>query len=91
MLIKLVRQTQLSHCSFMVDSSFPGAEPSALEPDYINQTDTWEKLTCEPFLDASRTGLIGRMGWVPDWDFIPAKYRRQWGEYCLLRRKQASN
>ncbi|KEQ99860.1 glycosyltransferase family 22 protein [Aureobasidium subglaciale EXF-2481] len=78
------KYTQISHCSFMVDSSFPGTEPSPLEPDYINQTETWEKLSCEPFLDASRTGTIGRIGWVPGWKFIPAKYRRQWGEYCLL-------
>lgn len=75
----------------MVDSSFPSSEPSPLEPDYISQTDTWEKLTCEPFLDASNTGTIGRIGWVPDWDFIPSKYRRQWGEYCLLRRRKSMN
>jgi alpha-1,2-mannosyltransferase len=74
----------------MVDSYFPGTEPSPLEPNYINQTETWEKLSCKPFLDASRTGVIGRIGWVPDWDFIPSKYRRQWGEYCLLGRKQSS-
>ncbi|KAI4733119.1 hypothetical protein E4T50_16322 [Aureobasidium sp. EXF-12298] len=85
------KYTQLSHCSFMVDSYFPGTEPSPLEPNYINQTETWEKLSCEPFLDASRTGTIGRIGWVPDWDFIPSKYRRHWGEYCLLGRKASSN
>lgn len=59
-----------------------------MEPDYVNDTDTWEQLACEPFLDASTTGLVGRLGWVPDWDIIPAKYRRSWGEYCLLRRKK---
>jgi alpha-1,2-mannosyltransferase len=75
----------------MVDSSFPSSEPSPLEPYYISQTDIWEKLTCEPFLDASKTGTIGRIGWVPDWDFIPSKYRRQWGEYCLLRRRKSMN
>ncbi|KAH0403170.1 glycosyltransferase family 22 protein, partial [Aureobasidium melanogenum] len=85
------KYTELSHCSFMVDASFPGTEPSALEPDYINQTETWEKLSCKPFLDASRTGTIGRIGWIPDWDFIPTKYRRQWGEYCLLGRRKSSS
>lgn len=82
-------QTQISHCSFLVDSSFPGIEPSPLQPDYVHDEDTWEQLACEPFLDASQTGVIGRLGWVPDWSFIPAKYRRTWGEYCLLRRKKA--
>lgn len=84
-------QTHLSHCSFLVDSSFPGVEPTPMEPDHVHNQDTWEQLACEPFLDVSQTGIIGRLGWVPDWDFIPAKYRRKWGEYCLLRRKKPMN
>jgi alpha-1,2-mannosyltransferase len=83
-------QTELSHCDFMVDSSFPSTRPSTLEPDYMSQTKTWEKLSCKLFLDVASTGLVGRLGWVPDWDFIPSKYRRQWGEYCLLRRRSTS-
>jgi alpha-1,2-mannosyltransferase len=26
------------------------------------------------------------MLWVPDLAVIPAKFRRQWGDYCLLQR-----
>jgi alpha-1,2-mannosyltransferase len=48
---------------------------------------TWEKVTCQSFLDASSTSTIGRLIWVPDWPFIPARFRRTWGEHCLLRRK----
>lgn len=83
-----ILQTQVEHCSFLVDSSFPGVPSTNLEPDYIHNTDKWEQLACEPFLDVSSTGIIGRLGWVPDWNVIPAKYRRTWGEYCLLRRRK---
>jgi len=86
--VLIILQTQVAHCSFMVDSSFPSVAPTSLEPDYIHDDENWEKLSCEPFLDTSRTGIIGRLGWVPDWKVIPAKYRRSWGDYCLLRRKK---
>lgn len=72
----------------MVDSYFPGSEPAPLEPDYILDTDTWERVTCAPFLDVGNTSTIGRLLWVPDWAGIPDKHRRKWGEYCLLRRKE---
>lgn len=71
----------------MVDSYFPGATPSKLEPNYMLDTDAWERLSCKPFLDTTRTSLLGRLFWVPDWPVIPEHYRRKWGEYCLLRRK----
>lgn len=61
--------------------------PTALEPDYIADTEHWEKLKCEPFLDVARTHLLGRLFWVPDLPFVPEKLRRKWGEYCLLQRK----
>ncbi|GAB7352233.1 hypothetical protein MBLNU459_g2706t1 [Dothideomycetes sp. NU459] len=83
----LGKYTPISHCSFMVDSSLPGVKSTTLEPDYVNDTENWEQLVCEPFLDASQTSIIGRLGWVPDWTIIPPKYRRKWGTYCLLRRK----
>jgi len=30
---------------------------------------------------------LARIIWIPDWETIPARYRRKWGRYCLLRRK----
>ncbi|KAI9756423.1 MAG: hypothetical protein M4579_003845 [Chaenotheca gracillima] len=80
-------QTDLSHCSFLVDSYFPGAEHSALEPNHIQDTKTWDQIACVDFLDASRTGLLGRMLWIPDLDLVPERFRRHWGQYCLLGRK----
>ena len=73
----------------MVDSHFPGGELSALEPNHVLDEKSWEQVQCYQFLDASQTHLLGRIIWVPDWDFIPAKLRRHWGTYCLLRRKSA--
>ncbi|OSS49216.1 hypothetical protein B5807_05605 [Epicoccum nigrum] len=81
------KYTSIEHCKFLVDSSLPGVSPTALEPDYIADTEHWKPLRCEPFLDTSRTHLVGRLLWVPDLPFIPEQFRRKWGQYCLLQRK----
>ncbi|CAI6334606.1 unnamed protein product [Periconia digitata] len=77
----------ITQCQFLIDSKLPSAPATSLEPDYIYDTKTWEKLSCSPFMDAGATPLLGRILWVPEWSLIPAKHRRVWGEYCLLRRK----
>ncbi|KAI9873087.1 MAG: mannosyltransferase [Pleopsidium flavum] len=76
----------IDHCSFMVDSYFPGVEATDLEPNYILDTDTWEALQCSDFLDAARTHVVGRTLWLPNTNLIPERFRRRWGRYCLLRR-----
>ncbi|KAI9830844.1 MAG: hypothetical protein M1819_005369 [Sarea resinae] len=81
------KYTEIGHCSFLVDSSFPGASPSELEPDYAQDDKNWEVLASYEFLDASRTSLVGRILWIPDWEIIPARLRRKWGHYHLLQRK----
>ncbi|KAF2200566.1 hypothetical protein GQ43DRAFT_481473 [Delitschia confertaspora ATCC 74209] len=72
------KYTDISRCTFLIDSYFPDASWSALEPKYILDRKTWEPMACEEFLDASRTGILGRLLWVPEWPIIPAKYRREW-------------
>jgi len=84
----LGKYTDVEHCTYLVDSHFPGAEPSALEPAYMLDAQRWEKVSCEPFLDTARTGILGRLLWLPDSALVPERYRRKWGEYCLLRRKR---
>jgi len=81
-------QTDVAHCTFLVDSSLPSTKPTALEPDYIADHKTWESVQCERFLDAGATHFLARLLWVPDWEFIPEQYRRKWGSYCLLRRRR---
>ncbi|CAI9637829.1 unnamed protein product [Alternaria burnsii] len=81
------KYTNIDQCDFIVDSRSAGAPPTTLEPDYVSNTEEWEALKCLPFLDASKTHTISRMLWVPDLPVIPAKFRRQWGDYCLLQRR----
>ncbi|KAK2768227.1 mannosyltransferase [Arachnomyces sp. PD_36] len=85
------KYTDISQCSYLVDSYFPGDEASDLQPHYILDQSTWEEVTCKRFLDTSRTGLLGRVFWVPDWPLVPNRFRRQWGQYCLLRRAESDN
>jgi alpha-1,2-mannosyltransferase len=82
------KYTDLGRCDFLVDSNLPSTVSSPLEPNYIEDEVHWEKIQCLPFLDAGSTGLLGRLGWIPDSPLVPAKYRRVWGEYCLLKRRK---
>lgn len=76
-------------CDFLVDVEFEGREVSEKEPRFIGSTE-WEEVKCEKFLDASATGMLGRLGWVPEWEGMPGSLRRSWGKYCLLRRRKGS-
>ncbi|KIX03368.1 uncharacterized protein Z518_06920 [Rhinocladiella mackenziei CBS 650.93] len=78
----------INHCTYLVDSYMRGMEATEHEPLYVLD-DKWEKISCAPFLDSAETGWVSRTIWIPDLPFIPPKYRRNWGEHCLLRRSQA--
>lgn len=60
----------------------------ALEPRYIDDMDRWEVAKCVPFLDVARTGIVGRLIWVPDSDWVPQRFRRVWGRHCLLKARK---
>ncbi|KAF9890314.1 mannosyltransferase [Aspergillus nanangensis] len=83
------KYVDVSECSFLVDSSFSGRATTDLEPDYVHDEAQWEALACESFLDASQTSLLGRLIWIPDLPMVPDRFRRHWGEYCLLRRRKS--
>lgn len=83
------KYTDIDHCDFLVDSRLPSAVPTALEPDYISDSSSWEELKCVPFLDASHTHFLGRLLFIPDLPFVPEIFRRKWGDYCLLRRRRS--
>jgi alpha-1,2-mannosyltransferase len=87
----LGKYTDLKRCTFMVDLHLPSTQTTKLEPSYTEDTQTWDRVKCLPYLDAASTGTVGRLGWVPDLPFIPAKYKRVWGEYCLLKRKKSES
>lgn len=84
----LGKYTDIKHCTFLVDSHMPSTEITALEPNYIADMEHWERIRCLHFMDTAASGNLGRLGWLPDWDIIPAKYKRVYGEYCLLKRKK---
>lgn len=85
----LGKHTALAECAYLIDSWFDGVVATDLEPDFLHNTVDWEVETCLPFMDASRTGLLGRVFWIPETNIIPQRYRRKWGEYCLLKRRHA--
>ncbi|GAB7366282.1 hypothetical protein MBLNU230_g7839t1 [Neophaeotheca triangularis] len=83
------KYTDVRFCDFLVDSKLPSTVATALEPDFVDDEATWERVLCLPFLDAASTGVLGRLGWVPEWaeGWFPLSARRVWGRYCLLRRR----
>ncbi|KAK5138053.1 hypothetical protein LTR08_005851 [Meristemomyces frigidus] len=81
------KYVDVRRCAFMVDSGLASAAVTALEPRYVGDGARWERVGCAGFLDAGSTGVLGRLGWVPDWGFLPVGVRRVWGEYCLLKRR----
>ncbi|KAI1877332.1 hypothetical protein JX265_003340 [Neoarthrinium moseri] len=83
------KYVDIRQCSFLVDTRYPentGPLPP-FEPDYIADTENWEVVKCEPFLDAAKTHLLARVLWVPDSKLVPDKFRRKWGHHCLLQRR----
>ncbi|KAI8099158.1 Alg9-like mannosyltransferase family-domain-containing protein [Halteromyces radiatus] len=68
----------LTQCDYMVDSYFPlhrGVESSFV------MDKAWDRVFCEPYLDAAHSRQLARAFWVPGSQGL------QWGEYCLLKRK----
>ncbi|KAB8265267.1 Alg9-like mannosyltransferase family-domain-containing protein [Aspergillus pseudonomiae] len=84
------KYVDISQCSYLVDSYFPSRDATELEPDYIHDESQWEVMSCKHFLDASQTGLIGRLIWVPNLPGLPNQLQRKWGQYCLLRRRDVN-
>ncbi|KAI0012988.1 Alg9-like mannosyltransferase [Xylariaceae sp. FL0662B] len=83
------KYVDIKQCSFLVDTQYPESRDPLPpnEPDYVADDENWEIVKCESFLDAGNTHLLARVLWVPEWDFIPEKFRRKWGRHCLLQRK----
>ncbi|GJN76666.1 mannosyltransferase [Purpureocillium lilacinum] len=85
----LGKYVELRACSFLVDTQYPERKDPLPpnEPDYIADTENWEVVRCEPFLDAANTHLLARTIWIPDVSGVPDKFRRKWGRHCLLQRR----
>ncbi|KAJ4485060.1 glycosyltransferase family 22 protein [Lentinula edodes] len=75
-----------SSCSYLIDVDFPSHPSNSLqEPRYAVQNDVWERVECQPFLDARNSPLLSRVLWLPG-----QKWRSMnvWGDYCLLKNRQ---
>ena len=82
------KYTEVRRCDFLVDSAMDGQTGTEREPRYVDDEAGWERVRCQRFLDAGSTGTVGRLVWVPDWAPVPQRWKRKWGEYCLLKRKE---
>ncbi|KFY44180.1 hypothetical protein V494_01604 [Pseudogymnoascus sp. VKM F-4513 (FW-928)] len=78
------KYVDINTCDFLVDTYFPSSTPSALEPAYMLDTETWEAVKCERFMDASRTKLAARLVKLP----LGLGGERVYGEHCLLKRRE---
>ncbi|RVD85206.1 uncharacterized protein DFL_003535 [Arthrobotrys flagrans] len=77
----------IESCDYLVDSYFSGRGEHAgsLEPNYILESENWDRVTCHRFLDAAQTPFLSRALWLPS---VVYRDQRVWGEYCILKKKQ---
>ncbi|KAI0375445.1 glycosyltransferase family 22 protein [Pilatotrama ljubarskyi] len=75
----------VSTCDYLLDLDFPQHPTQAAhEPRYVADEKTWERVACQPFLDAAHSPLLTRTLWMPGelW-----QQRNEYGEFCLLRHR----
>jgi len=74
----------IESCDYLLDLDFPHPGSSTLEPRYAADTETWERVFCTPFLDASHSNLLTRTLWLPGqaWQSL-----NEFGDYCLLKNR----
>ncbi|KAI1793985.1 asparagine-linked glycosylation 9 protein isoform a [Ganoderma leucocontextum] len=72
-------------CDYLLDLDFPAhPQESGHEPRYVADAKTWDRVSCQPFLDARHSPLLTRTLWFPG-----ALWQAQnvYGEFCLLRHR----
>lgn len=79
-------QVDVNTCDYLIDLDYPlHPRSSSLEPRYSADESTWERLTCQKFLDTKHSSLLSRALWLPGswW-----QRSNSFGEHCLLRHKK---
>jgi len=82
---ELTHYVDIRKCHYLIDLDFPlHPVSSSLEPRYAVDETTWERVFCEPFLDARHSRLLTRTLWMPGevWQSL-----NEFGDYCLLKNK----
>ncbi|THH13499.1 hypothetical protein EW146_g6729 [Bondarzewia mesenterica] len=73
----------VSICDYLMDLDFPHDPVSSVyEPRWAVQTDTWDRVSCLPFLDARHSSVLTRTLWLPGETW---QTTNTYGDYCLLR------
>ncbi len=76
-------QVDVDTCDYLLDLDFPAHPQEGVhEPRYVADTKTWERVSCQPFLDARHSPVLTRTLWFPGelW-----QAQNEYGELCLLR------
>ncbi|KAI8079525.1 Alg9-like mannosyltransferase family-domain-containing protein [Gilbertella persicaria] len=68
-------------CDYLVDSEFP-LRADTSEPHYVKDTEHWQVMECQPFIDVEHSNRFLRAFWLPGSPGVA------WGEYCLLKRRK---
>ncbi|KAI9460480.1 asparagine-linked glycosylation 9 protein isoform a [Lactarius psammicola] len=77
----------VSSCDYLVDLDYPH-DPieSTYEPRYVLDDETWERVSCLPFLDVRHSSRLTRAFWLPGQMW---QSRNRFGEYCVLRNQKS--
>ncbi|KAF8846076.1 glycosyltransferase family 22 protein [Paxillus ammoniavirescens] len=73
-------------CDYLVDLDFP-QHPTSSEHErrYAVDKQTWQRVICLPFLDASHSSLLTRTLWLPG---VWWQSKNEFGDYCLLKNRE---
>ena len=76
-------QVPIEECDYVIDLDIL-LHPisSELESRYATMDETWERVACQPLLDARHSFILTRIFWLPG-----ERWRNgnEFGDYCLLR------
>jgi alpha-1,2-mannosyltransferase len=76
----------VDECDYLIDLDFPlHPVTSTLEPRYATMTDTWERVSCHPFLDVRHSLLLTRIFWLPGKTW---QSQNEFGDFCLLKNRK---
>ncbi|KAJ3488191.1 hypothetical protein NLI96_g3010 [Meripilus lineatus] len=76
----------IDSCDYLIDLDFPLHPVSSLyEPRYSIEENTWERVTCQKFLDSRNSPLLTRTLWMPGKRWQEAN---EYGDYCLLKHRK---
>ncbi|KAG4090051.1 hypothetical protein H8356DRAFT_1714793 [Neocallimastix lanati (nom. inval.)] len=88
---ELDKYVNIEQCSYMVDlyvdENGNNNDNELIEPNYITQINTWEKVTCKSFINKSKSHPLLRPFFFPKIiRNLVSKQGLVYDDYCLLRR-----